>query len=143
MPHLVIIPLACTKTNSYSDFGTRPLPLNELCCAMYQLRFGGSLLVVRCVATFWHCLCLVILLLCRNFVRSSPCGAGEIRKALPILLSHPTIGKKVRYLLFHGTLLRWIVKFAKKKIGPTTLSVKPYANVVSRRFCAVCVQNRL
>ena len=31
--------------------------------------------------------CLAILYLCLNLVRSSLCGTGEIRKALPILLS--------------------------------------------------------
>ena len=81
-------------------------------------KFGGTLLVVRCVAPFWHCLCLAILFLCLNFVRSSSCGTGEIRKAQPILFSYLTIGKKVRYILFHSTLLGWIVKCAKKKIGP-------------------------
>ena len=31
------------------------------------------------------------LFLCLNLVRSSPCGAGEIRKALPRFLSYPTV----------------------------------------------------
>ena len=31
------------------------------------------------------------LFLCLNLVLSSPCGAGEIRKALPRLLSYPTV----------------------------------------------------
>ena len=74
--------------------------------------------MVPCVAPFWHCLCLAILFLCLNFVRSSSCGTGEIRKAQGILFSYLTIGKKVRYILFHCTLLRWIVKCAKKKIVP-------------------------
>lgn len=81
-------------------------------------KFGGTLLVVPCVAPFWHCLCLAILFLCLNFVRSSSCGTEEIRKAQRILFSYLTIGKKVRYILFHSTLLRWIVKCAKKKIVP-------------------------
>ena len=41
------------------------------------------------------------LFLCLNLVRSSPCGAGEIRKALPRLLSYPTVvGRQVRLVLF-------------------------------------------
>ena len=123
MPHLYIIRLACTKTNSYSDFLTLPpsLPpsLWRSCVVSCINKFGGTLLVVPCVAPFWHCLCLAILFLCLNFVRSSSCGTGEIRKAQPILFSYLTIGKKVRYILFHSTLLRWIVKCAKKKIFPS------------------------
>ena len=52
---------------------------------------------LRLPPSFWHCLCLAILFICINLVRSSPCGAGEIRKALPILLSYPTVvGRYVR-----------------------------------------------
>ena len=41
--------------------------------------------------SLWHRLCLAILFICLNLVRSGPCGAGKIRKALPILLSNPTV----------------------------------------------------
>ena len=122
MPRLYIIRLACTKTNSYSDFLTLPPSLPPSLWRSFVVscinKFGGTLLVVPCVAPFWHCLCLAILFLCLNFVRSSSCGTGEKRKAQPILFSYLTIGKKVRYILFHSTLLRWIVKCAKKKIFP-------------------------
>ena len=42
-----------------------------------------------CVATspkLWHCFCLIIVYPCLYLVRSSLCCAGEIRKALSILL---------------------------------------------------------
>ena len=40
---------------------------------------------LRLPPSFWHCLCPAILFICLNLVRSSSFGAGEIRKALPIL----------------------------------------------------------
>ena len=52
---------------------------------------GAVKSALRLPPSFWHCLCLAILFICLNLVRSSPCGAGEIRKALPILLSYPTV----------------------------------------------------
>lgn len=119
MPHLYIIRLACTKTNSYSDFLTLAPSLPP---------FGGVVLCHVSISLAGHSLwCLALRLfgiacvlpfLCLNFVRSSSCGTGEIRKAQPILFSYLTIGKRVRYILFHSTLLRWIVKCAKKKIVP-------------------------
>ena len=64
-----------------------------------KINFGGSLLVVRlslrcdfpqafgiaCVLPSFE------LFLCLNPVQYSPCGTGEIRKALPRLLTYPTV----------------------------------------------------
>ena len=54
-----------------------------------SFRAGQSLIIAHCVATspkLWHCLCLAILYPCLYLVQSSLCYAGEVRKALPILL---------------------------------------------------------
>ena len=76
-------------------------PFGGVLLCYVSIKFGGSLLVVRLSlrcdfprafgiayflpwCAFWHCLYLVI---CHNLVRSSPWGAGEIRKALPGLSS--------------------------------------------------------
>ena len=93
----VVIPLACTKANSHSSFVTRPPSLWRSFVMLFINKVSGITpcgavkLVLRLPLSFWHCLCLVILFICLNLVRSSPCGAGEIRKALPILLSYPTV----------------------------------------------------
>ena len=52
---------------------------------------GAVKSALRLPPSFWYCFCLAILFVCLNLVRSSPCGAGEIRRALPILLSYPTV----------------------------------------------------
>ena len=68
--------------------------LFRLCLGCLGDAFHASVAVksaLRLPPSFWHCLCLAILFICLNLVRSSPCGAGEIRKALPILLSYPTV----------------------------------------------------
>ena len=65
--------------------------LFRLCLGCLGDAFHASVAVksaLRLPPSFWHCLCLAILFICLNLVRSSPCGAGEIRKALPILLSY-------------------------------------------------------
>ena len=52
-----------------------------------------------CVATspkLWHCLCLAILYPSLNLARSSLCCAGEIRKALPILLFYSHVSGGIR-----------------------------------------------
>ena len=46
---------------------------------------------LRLPSSSWHCSYLAISYLCLYLVRSSPYGAGEIRKALPILLSYTTL----------------------------------------------------
>ena len=94
---LVITRLACTKANSYSNFVTHPpslwksfvvLGINKV----WEVTPCGAVRsALRLPPSFWYCLCLAILFICLNLVRSSPCGAGEIRKALPILLSYPTV----------------------------------------------------
>ena len=94
---LVIIHLACTKANSYSNFVTHPPSLWRSFVVLCINKVWG---ITPCGAVksvlwlppcFWHCLCLATLFICLNLVWSSPCGAGEIRKALPIFLSHPTV----------------------------------------------------
>jgi len=104
----VIIPLACTKANSYSNFVARPLSrwssLVVLCinkvwgvtpCGAVKsaLRLPPSIWRCLCLGmySFWHCLCLAILFICLNLARSSPCGTEGIRKALPIFLSYLTV----------------------------------------------------
>ena len=94
---LVIIRLACTKANSYSNFVTHPPSLWRSFVVLGINKVwgvtpcGAVKSALRLPPSFWHCLCLAILFICLNLVRSSPCGAGEIRKALPILLSYPTV----------------------------------------------------
>ena len=96
---LVIIHLACTKANSYSNFITHPPSLWRsfvvLCISkvwgITPSNCGAVKSVLRLPPSFWHCLCLATLFICHNLVRSSLCGAGEIRKALLIFLSHPTV----------------------------------------------------
>ena len=68
--------------------------LFRLCLGCLGDAFQASVAVksaLRLPPSFWNCLCLAILLICLNLVRSSPCGTGEIRKALPILLSYPKV----------------------------------------------------
>ena len=95
---LVIIRLACTKANSYSNFVTRPPSLWRsfvvLCInkAWGVTPCGAVTSALRLPPSCWHCLYLAILFICLNLARSSPCGAGEIRKkVLAILLSYPTV----------------------------------------------------
>ena len=94
---LVIIRLACMKANSYSNFVTHPPSLWRSFVVLGINKVwgvtpcGAVKSALRLPPSFWHCLCLAILFICLNLVRSSPCGAGEIRKALPILLSYPTV----------------------------------------------------
>ena len=53
---------------------------------------GAVKSALRLPLSFWHCLCLAILFIYLNLARSSPYSAGDIRKALPMLLSYPTVG---------------------------------------------------
>ena len=50
---------------------------------------GAIKSALRLPPSFWNCLCLAILFLCLNLVPSSPYSAGEIRKALLILIVQP------------------------------------------------------
>ena len=95
--HPVIIRLACTKANGYSNFVTHPpslwrsfvvLCISNVWCVTPR---GAIKSALRLSPSFWYCFCLAVLFVCLNLVRSSPCGAGEIRRALPILLSYPTV----------------------------------------------------
>ena len=94
---LVIIRLACMKANSYGNFVTHPpfLWRSFLVSCINKVwgvtPCGVVKSALRLPPSFWRCLCLAILFICLNLVRSSPCGAGEIRKALPILLSYPMV----------------------------------------------------
>ena len=94
---LVIIRLACTKANSYSNFVTHPPSLWRSFVVLGINKVwgvtpcGAVKSALRLPPSFWHCLCLAILFICLNLVRSSLCNAGEIRKALPILLSYPMV----------------------------------------------------
>ena len=94
---LVILRLACTKANSYSNFVTHPPSLWRSFVVLGINKVwgvtpcGAVKSALRLPPSFWHCLCLAILFICLNLVRSSLCGAGEIRKALPIFLSYPTV----------------------------------------------------
>ena len=93
----LLIYVACTKANSYSNFVTHPPSLWRSFVVLCINKVwgvtpcGAVKSALRLPPSFWHCLCLAILFICLNLVRSSPCGAGEIRKALPILLSYPTV----------------------------------------------------
>ena len=94
---LVIIRLACTKANSYSNFVTRPPSLwrSSVVVCIYNIwgvtPCGALKSTLRIPPGFWHFLCLAILFICLNLVWSSPWGAEEIRKAVPVLLSYPTV----------------------------------------------------
>ena len=77
MPHLVIIRLACTKANSYSNFVTRPPSLPPfggvvLCYVLINVWWdtpcGAVKSTLRLPPSFRHCLCLAILFLCLNLV---------------------------------------------------------------------------
>ena len=88
------------ESNHLKKFCYPPsLPLEELLLCCVSIKFGGSLLVLRLSL---HCdfpqafgiACVLPsfeLFLCLNLVRSSPCSAGEIRKALPRLLSKANV----------------------------------------------------
>ena len=95
--HPAIIRLACTKANGYSNFVTHPpslwrsfvvLCINKVWCVTPR---GAIKSALRLPPSFSYCFCLAILFLCLNLVRSSPCGDGKKRRALPILLSYPTV----------------------------------------------------
>ena len=64
------------------------LCINKVWCVTPR---GAIKSALRLSPSFSYCFCLAILFVCLNLVRSSPCGAGEIRRALPILLSYPTV----------------------------------------------------
>ena len=97
----VIIRLACTKANSSSNFVARPpsLPPSRwrsfvvLCINKFWgvTPCGAIKSVLGLPPSNWRCLCLAILFICLNLARSSPCGAEERRKALPIFLSYPKV----------------------------------------------------
>ena len=95
--HLVIIRLACTKANSYSNFVTHPPSLWRSFVVLGINKVwgvtpcGAVKSALRLPPSFWHCLCLAILFICLNLVRAWPWGTGEIRKALLILLSYPKV----------------------------------------------------
>ena len=77
-------------TNSYSNFVTRPpIPLEDLLCYLY-IKFGGSLLVVRlslrCDLPQAFGIACVLASYSLALILSDP-----TRKALPILLSYPTV----------------------------------------------------
>ena len=113
------------KANSYSNFVTRPPSLGGVLLGyVYIYEFwwvtpcGAVKSALRLPPSFWYCFCLAILFVCLNLVRSSPCGAGEIRRALPILLSYPTVvGRKVRLVFL---LCAWpeVVRTCHRAVSP-------------------------
>ena len=88
---LVIIRLACTKANIYSNFVTHPPSIWRSFVVLCINKVWGITpcgvvkSALRLPQSIWNYLWPAILFICLNLVRSSPCGAGEIRKALPIL----------------------------------------------------------
>ena len=52
--------------------------------------FGAVKSALRLPPSFWHCLCLAILFICLNLVRSSPCGRWGDKKgsANTLVLPH-------------------------------------------------------
>ena len=83
----------CTDCVTFSPSLACP---QHVCLRLTSMKLAGldgaiphnSLCSLLCLFFFFF---FAILFICLNLVRSSPCGAGEIRKALPILLSYPTV----------------------------------------------------
>ena len=96
IPSQGIILAACMRVK----FPTLPPSLGEgLFICYLPINWSHSLWFGKvCVTTspkLWHCLCLAILYPCLYLVRSTFCCAGEIRKALPIILFYSQVSEGI------------------------------------------------